>query len=99
MTNEKNQEGPKRRRTQSERRLRENENSIPTDRAIYSSHILENTSSVKVMADQTEIEIYNYSDFVRSDFLAFRTHLPVGSSAPDFQAIMFETGHTVRLSD
>ena len=51
------------------------------------------------MADQTEIEIHNYSDFVSSDFLAFRTHLPVGSSAPDFQAIMFETGHTVRLSD
>jgi hypothetical protein len=51
------------------------------------------------MADQTEIEIYNYSDFVSSDFLPFRTHLPVGSSAPDFQAIMLETGHTVRLSD
>ena len=51
------------------------------------------------MADQTEIEIYNYSDFVSSDFLPFRTHLPVGSSAPDFQAILLETGRTVRLSD
>jgi hypothetical protein len=35
------------------------------------------------MADQTEIEKYNYRDFVSSDFLPFRTHLPVGSSAPD----------------
>lgn len=51
------------------------------------------------MADQTEIENYNYSDFVSSDFLPFRTHLPVGSSAPDFQAILLETGQAVRLSD
>ena len=51
------------------------------------------------MADQTEIEKYNYRDFVSSDFLPFRTHLPVGSSAPDFQAILLETGQAVRLSD
>jgi len=51
------------------------------------------------MAEQTGMDNYNYTDFVSSDFLPFRTHLPVGSSAPDFQAIMLETGHTVRLSD
>ena len=51
------------------------------------------------MPDQFEIETYNYSEFVGSDFLPFRTHLPVGSSAPDFQAIPLETGQPVRLSD
>ena len=50
------------------------------------------------MSDQTEIEQYNYSDFVGSDFLPFRTHLPVGSPAPDFQATLLETGRLVRLS-
>lgn len=51
------------------------------------------------MDEQAEIERYNYSDFVGSDFLPFRTHLPVGSSAPDFQAILLETGQAGRLSD
>jgi hypothetical protein len=51
------------------------------------------------MNEQTEIERYNYSDFVGSDFLPFRTHLPVGSAAPDFQATSLETGRSVRLSD
>jgi hypothetical protein len=51
------------------------------------------------MDEQAESERYNYSDFVGSDFLPFRTHLPVGSSAPDFQAILLETGQAVRLSD
>jgi hypothetical protein len=51
------------------------------------------------MSDQFEIETYNYSEFVGSDFLPFRTHLPVGSSAPDFQPILLETGQPVRLSD
>ena len=51
------------------------------------------------MDEQAELERYNYSDFVGSDFLQFRTHLPVGSSAPDFQAILLETGRAVRLSD
>jgi hypothetical protein len=50
------------------------------------------------MADGTEIERYNYSDFVGSDFLPFRMHLPVGSSAPDFRATLLETGRSVRLS-
>jgi hypothetical protein len=51
------------------------------------------------MNEQTKIERYNYSDFVGSDFLPFRTHLPVGSAAPDFQATLLETGRSVRLSD
>ena len=51
------------------------------------------------MAEQTEIGKYNYSDFVGSDFLPFRTHLPVGSSAPDCQAILLETKQAVQLSD
>lgn len=51
------------------------------------------------MDEQGEIDTYNYGDFVGSDFLPFRTHLPVGSSAPDFQAILLATGQPVRLSD
>ena len=50
------------------------------------------------MPDQSEIETYNYSEFIGSDFLPFRTHLPVGSSAPDCPAILLETGQPVRLS-
>jgi hypothetical protein len=51
------------------------------------------------MNDPLEIERYNYSEFVGSDFSAFRTHLPVGSAAPDFQSTLLETGRPVRLSD
>jgi hypothetical protein len=51
------------------------------------------------MANQIEIERYNYSDFVGSDFLPFRTHLPVGSSAPDFEAKLLENGEQVKLSE
>jgi hypothetical protein len=51
------------------------------------------------MANQIEIETYNYSDFVGSDFLPFRTHLPVGSSAPDFEAKLLENGGRVKLSE
>ena len=51
------------------------------------------------MDDQASIEGYNYSEFVGSDFLPFRTYLPVGSWAPDFQAILLETGQPIRLSD
>jgi hypothetical protein len=53
----------------------------------------------KLMGEQTEVVRYNYTEFVGSDFLPFRTHLPVGSSAPDFQAILLETGQTIRLRD
>ncbi|MBI3014969.1 MAG: hypothetical protein HYY65_07930 [Candidatus Tectomicrobia bacterium] len=53
-----------------------------------------------MMIDQAEIEVYNYSRFVGSEeFLAFRTILPVGSPAPDFQAMLLETGQSVQLSD
>jgi len=51
------------------------------------------------MDTQAEIERYNYSDFVGSDFLPFRTHLPVGSSAPDCHAILLETKQAAQLSD
>jgi hypothetical protein len=51
------------------------------------------------MSDQTEIDEYNYRDFVSSDFLPFRTHLPVGSSAPDFDARLLDSGQPVRLGD
>lgn len=52
------------------------------------------------MSDLAEIENYNYSVFVGSEqYMAFRTHLPVGSSAPDFQALLLDTGHPVHLSE
>ena len=52
------------------------------------------------MHDQKEIEAYNYEEFVGSeDFLAFRTIQSVGTSAPDFEAVLLETGRPVRLSD
>jgi hypothetical protein len=51
------------------------------------------------MDEQVEMERYNYSEFVGSDFLPFRTHLPVGSRAPDLTARLLETGQAVRLSD
>ncbi len=39
------------------------------------------------MTNLAEIEDYNYAVFVGSEqYMAFRTLLPVGSSAPDFQA-------------
>jgi hypothetical protein len=49
------------------------------------------------MAEQTEIAKYNYRDFISSDFLPFRTHLPVGSSAPDCQLILLGKNQSVRL--
>ena len=53
------------------------------------------------MADrQAEVETYNYATFDGTDdFLAFRTALPVGSTAPDAAAISLESGAPVRLSD
>lgn len=52
------------------------------------------------MASKAEVEEYNYSVFVGSEeFLSFRTLLPVGSSAPDFQATLLDTGQRVRLSE
>ncbi|MBI2089470.1 MAG: hypothetical protein HYT78_12135 [Deltaproteobacteria bacterium] len=52
------------------------------------------------MTNQTEVEEYNYSVFVGSEeFVSFRTLLPVGSSAPDFQATLLETGQPMKLSE
>jgi hypothetical protein len=52
------------------------------------------------MIEQQEIEEYNYSIFLgKEDFASFRTLLQVGSPAPDFPAMLLETGETVKLSD
>lgn len=52
------------------------------------------------MATQAEIEEYNYGVFVGTDeYMAFRTLLPVGSIAADFQTTLLETGQPVKLSD
>ena len=52
------------------------------------------------MAEQHEIEAYNYGVFEgQEDFLGFRSLLQVGAQAPDFPATLLETGQTVRLSD
>jgi hypothetical protein len=55
---------------------------------------------VRPMADRTEVENYNYSVFVGAEnFMDFRTLLPIGSSAPDFEAVLLETARPVKLSD
>lgn len=47
-----------------------------------------------------EVEAYNYANFEGGEnFLAFRTALQVGSAAPDFEAILLDSGERVRLSD
>jgi hypothetical protein len=52
------------------------------------------------MANIDHIEGYNYAVFVGSEnFMDFRTLLPVGSSAPDFEARLLETGQSVKLSE
>ena len=52
------------------------------------------------MAISTEVETYNYPAFVGgTDFLSFRTQLPVGSKAPDFTGIRLENGQPAQLSD
>lgn len=52
------------------------------------------------MDQLNEVESYNYSVFVGSeDFMDFRTLLPVGSPAPDFQATLLDTGLPTKLSD
>lgn len=52
------------------------------------------------MSTSDELEKYNYSVFVGSEnFMEFRTILPVGSLAPDFQATSLETGLSVKLSE
>ena len=50
--------------------------------------------------DIDAIEHYNYSVFVGSEnFMDFRTLLPVGSSAPDFEATLLESCEPVKLSE
>jgi hypothetical protein len=52
------------------------------------------------MPDRSEIENYNYSVFVGTEnFMDFRTLLPVGSAAPDFEAVLLATGLPVKLSE
>ena len=45
----------------------------------------------------SEAEQYNYAHFQggQSDFMAFRTILPVGADAPNFSATALETGELV----
>jgi hypothetical protein len=51
------------------------------------------------MAATTDIETYNYSHFSGGEnFLSFRTHLQVGSKAPDAEAVLLDSGKTVKLS-
>jgi hypothetical protein len=68
------------------------------ERETATSVAFERTERRQPMNDP-EIEEYNYSDFVGSEFLPFRTHLPVGSAAPDFQATLLEPERPVQLSD
>jgi len=49
------------------------------------------------MAEQTEIEKYNYRDFISSDH--FERIYRVDSSAPDCQLILLGKNQSVRLSD
>ena len=54
------------------------------------------------MVDQlSDTEQYNYEHFQggQSDFMAFRTILPVGADAPNFTATALDTGELVELRD
>lgn len=49
---------------------------------------------------ETEIDTYNYAEFVGSeDWLSFRSILPVGSTAPDFTGTDLASGEPRKLSD
>lgn len=53
----------------------------------------------QVEHDRAKVEAYNHAAFEEgSDFLAFRTALPVGSIAPDITATLLDTGEPVQLS-
>lgn len=56
-----------------------------------------------MVVKQTVIEEYNYAAFGKSsrpsDFLGFRTKLPVGSVAPDLTLTSLESGEKVQLRD
>ena len=50
---------------------------------------------------ETAVALYNYEAFigVESDFMAFRSKLPVGSPEPDFTAVALDSGYKVQLRD
>ena len=50
---------------------------------------------------ETAVVLYNYEAFigVESDFMAFRSKLPVGSPEPDFTAVALDSGYKVQLRD
>tara|TARA_Y100000758_G_scaffold242131_1_gene178118 strand:- start:1165 stop:1398 length:234 start_codon:yes stop_codon:yes gene_type:complete len=50
---------------------------------------------------ETAVALYNYEAFMggESDFMAFRSKLPVGSPAPDFTAVALDSGDKVQLRD
>ena len=43
---------------------------------------------------ETAVALYNYEAFMggESDFMAFRSKLPIGSPAPDFTAVALDSG-------
>jgi len=50
---------------------------------------------------ETAVALYNYEAFMGGelDFMAFRSKLPVGSSAPNFTAVALDSGDKVQLQD
>ena len=50
---------------------------------------------------ETAVALYNYEVFMggESDFMAFRSKLPVGSPAPNFTAVALDSGDKVQLRD
>ena len=50
---------------------------------------------------ETAVALYNYEAFNggESDFMAFRSKLPVGSPTPDFTAVALDSGEKVQLRD
>lgn len=50
---------------------------------------------------ETAVALYNYEAFMggESDFMAFRSKLPVGSPAPNFTAVALDSGDKVQLQD
>ena len=50
---------------------------------------------------ETAVALYNYEAFIgrESDFMAFRSKLPVGSPAPNFTAVALDSGDKVQLRD
>ena len=50
---------------------------------------------------ETAVALYNYEAFMggESDFMAFRSNLPIGSPAPDFTAVALDSVEKVQLRD